>query len=74
LAVAELARRGLILPSFLTKIVPSIEKALQYDEPRGETSVGSHVRVFSGMFTKIIQFRMLHVTFAGLLRGLTPLQ
>lgn len=44
LALAELARRGLLLPSRLDEVVPLILKALQYDERRGTHSVGAHVR------------------------------
>ncbi|XP_068650366.1 tubulin-folding cofactor D-like [Aristolochia californica] len=44
LALAELARRGLLLPSSLPKVVPVIIKALHYDVRRGPHSVGSHVR------------------------------
>ncbi|KAJ4980759.1 hypothetical protein NE237_031596 [Protea cynaroides] len=44
LALAELARRGLLLPSSLPKVVPVIIKALHYDIRRGPHSVGSHVR------------------------------
>ncbi|BAT93716.1 hypothetical protein VIGAN_08024400 [Vigna angularis var. angularis] len=44
LALAELARRGLLLPSSLPKVVPVIVKALHYDVRRGPHSVGSHVR------------------------------
>ncbi|KAK7390830.1 hypothetical protein VNO78_18945 [Psophocarpus tetragonolobus] len=44
LALAELARRGLLLPASLPKVVPVILKALHYDVRRGPHSVGSHVR------------------------------
>ncbi|KAF6174696.1 hypothetical protein GIB67_008751 [Kingdonia uniflora] len=44
LALAELARRGLLLPASLVKVVPVIMKALHYDIRRGPHSVGSHVR------------------------------
>ncbi|XP_043695428.1 tubulin-folding cofactor D [Telopea speciosissima] len=44
LALAELARRGLLLPSSLPGVVPFIIKALHYDIRRGPHSVGSHVR------------------------------
>uniref|UniRef100_A0A3Q3D9M6 Tubulin-specific chaperone D n=1 Tax=Hippocampus comes TaxID=109280 RepID=A0A3Q3D9M6_HIPCM len=43
LALAELGRRGLLLPSRLTD-VPLIIKALTYDEKRGACSIGSNVR------------------------------
>ncbi|KAL6129252.1 hypothetical protein ACLB2K_072605 [Fragaria x ananassa] len=44
LALAELARRGLLLPVSLPKVVPVVVKALHYDIRRGPHSVGSHVR------------------------------
>ncbi|KAG7458419.1 tubulin-specific chaperone D isoform X1 [Solea senegalensis] len=44
LALAELGRRGLLLPSRLTDVVPLIIKSLIYDEKRGACSVGSTVR------------------------------
>ena len=44
LALAELGRRGLLVPQRLEEVVPVILKALVYDEPRGYASVGSHIR------------------------------
>ncbi|CAA6656204.1 unnamed protein product [Spirodela intermedia] len=44
LALAELARRGLLLPASFPRVVPVITKALHYDVRRGPHSVGSHVR------------------------------
>ncbi|KAL3695132.1 hypothetical protein R1sor_008783 [Riccia sorocarpa] len=44
LALAELARRGLLLPTRLSTVVPVIIKALHYDVRKGPHSVGSHVR------------------------------
>jgi hypothetical protein len=44
LALAELARRGLLLPERLDAVVPAILKALEYDERKGSHSVGAHVR------------------------------
>jgi hypothetical protein len=44
LALAELARRGLLVPSRLPTVMPVIINALLYDERRGAHSVGSHVR------------------------------
>ncbi|XP_069728409.1 tubulin-specific chaperone D [Phaenicophaeus curvirostris] len=44
LALAELGRRGLLLPSRISDVVPVILKALVYDEKRGMCSVGSNVR------------------------------
>ncbi|KAA6421473.1 MAG: tubulin-specific chaperone D-like, partial [Trebouxia sp. A1-2] len=44
LALAELARRGLLLPSRLRVVAPLVAEALQYDVRRGPHSVGAHVR------------------------------
>uniref|UniRef100_A0ACD5U5V7 Uncharacterized protein n=1 Tax=Avena sativa TaxID=4498 RepID=A0ACD5U5V7_AVESA len=44
LALAELARRGLLLPSSFPDVIPVIVKALHYDVRRGPHSIGSHVR------------------------------
>ena len=44
LTLAELARRGLLLPRRLSEVVPIVVEAIQYDVPRGQHSVGSHVR------------------------------
>lgn len=44
LALAELCRRGLLLPERLEAFIPILDKALIYDINRGNHSVGSHVR------------------------------
>ncbi|KAG0327465.1 hypothetical protein BGZ99_007549 [Dissophora globulifera] len=44
LAVAELSRRGLLLPHRLTELIPWIILALKFDVKRGAHSVGSNVR------------------------------
>ncbi len=44
LTLAELARRGLLLPKRLGEVVPIVIRAIHYDIPRGQHSVGSHVR------------------------------
>lgn len=44
LALAELGRRGLLLPLNFPKVVPVVVKALHYDIRRGPHSVGAHVR------------------------------
>ncbi|XP_075418553.1 tubulin-specific chaperone D isoform X2 [Tenrec ecaudatus] len=44
LALAELGRRGLLLPARLTDVVSVIQRALTYDEKRGACSVGANVR------------------------------
>lgn len=44
LALAELARRGLLLPRRLPEVVPLIVQSIGYDCKRGQHSVGAHVR------------------------------
>ena len=44
LALAELARRGLLLPEQLPTVIPWIRKSLTFDQRKGTYSVGSHVR------------------------------
>ena len=44
LALAELSRRGLLLPARLAEVMPRVVTALHYDVPRGATSIGTHVR------------------------------
>ncbi|KAG2226582.1 hypothetical protein INT45_005068 [Circinella minor] len=44
LAVAELARRGLLLPHRLKQTIPWIMFALKFDLKRGSHSIGAHVR------------------------------
>lgn len=44
LAVAELAKRGLLLPYRLTNLVPLLLQALCYDEMKGYMSVGQNIR------------------------------
>ncbi|CAJ0628726.1 13375_t:CDS:10 [Entrophospora sp. SA101] len=44
LAVAELARRGLLLPERLKEVIPWAIKALTFDLKRGSHSIGAHVR------------------------------
>ncbi len=44
LAVAELARRGLLLTPRLTSLATALQHALLYDVRRGAHSVGAHVR------------------------------
>ncbi|KAG2492086.1 hypothetical protein HYH03_009582 [Edaphochlamys debaryana] len=44
LALAELARRGLLLPERLPAIIPLVREALHYDVRRGPHSIGAHVR------------------------------
>ena len=44
LALAELSRRGLLLPARLPEVLPRVTKALHFDVARGASSVGTHVR------------------------------
>lgn len=44
LALAELARRGLLRPKRLPDVVTYLIQAVHYDRRRGHTSVGAHVR------------------------------
>jgi hypothetical protein len=44
LTVAELARRGLLLPDRLAAAIPFINRAIHFDVQRGQHSVGTHVR------------------------------
>lgn len=44
LALAELCRRGLLLPERLARFTPTLDKALIYDINRGNHSVGANVR------------------------------
>lgn len=44
LAVAELARRGLLLPDRLKETIPWILRGLKFDLKRGSHSIGAHVR------------------------------
>ena len=44
LALAELARRGLLLPSLIEQVIPITLKSLKYEVVKGSYSVGRHVR------------------------------
>ena len=44
MALAELCRRGLLLPERLARFTPTLDKALIYDINRGNHSVGANVR------------------------------
>jgi hypothetical protein len=44
LAVAELSRRGLLLPDKLETVVPNMIKALHFDKLKGSCGVGIHIR------------------------------
>jgi hypothetical protein len=44
LALAELARRGLLLPARLGEVIPQVIRAIQFDLQSNHSSVGAHVR------------------------------
>ena len=44
LTLAELARRGLLLPHRLGDVIPHVVKAVHYEVRRGNSYVGAHVR------------------------------
>eukprot|EP01062_Namystynia_karyoxenos_P048454 TRINITY_DN3687_c0_g1_i1.p1 TRINITY_DN3687_c0_g1~~TRINITY_DN3687_c0_g1_i1.p1 ORF type:complete len:1250 (+),score=425.28 TRINITY_DN3687_c0_g1_i1:96-3845(+) len=44
LALAELARRGLLLPAAFDRVLPITLRALEYEVAKGSYSVGRHVR------------------------------
>lgn len=44
LAIAELSKRGLLLPERLAIMVPILQQALIYDQMNGYMSVGQHIR------------------------------
>lgn len=44
LALAELCRRGLLLPERLDSVMPLVYQALVYEVPRSHASIGDHVR------------------------------
>lgn len=44
LALAELGRRGLLLPRRLKDVIPFVSKALVFDEPRAYGSIGAIIR------------------------------
>ncbi len=43
LCVAELSRRGLLLPGRLAEVVPLVALAIRFDKQRGQHSVGAQV-------------------------------
>ena len=44
LTLAELGRRGLLLPARLSQVVPVVVQALVYEDRRGNYALGAHVR------------------------------
>ncbi|XP_027363984.1 tubulin-folding cofactor D isoform X1 [Abrus precatorius] len=72
LALAELARRGLLLPASLPKVVPVIVKALHYDVRRGPHSVGSHVRDAAAYVCWAFGRAYYHTDMRSILEELSP--
>ncbi|KAK9274057.1 hypothetical protein L1049_018871 [Liquidambar formosana] len=72
LALAELARRGLLLPISLPKVVPVVVKALHYDIRRGPHSVGSHVRDASAYVCWAFGRAYYHSDMKSILEQLAP--
>ncbi|XP_057830679.2 tubulin-folding cofactor D isoform X2 [Cryptomeria japonica] len=72
LALAELARRGLLLPERLPEVVPVIIKALHYDVRRGPHSVGSHVRDAAAYVCWAFGRAYSHSVMKGILEELAP--
>lgn len=72
LALAELARRGLLLPGRLPEVVPFIVKALHYDIRRGPHSIGSHVRDAAAYVCWAFGRAYSHSVMKGILEELVP--
>ncbi|XP_071718069.1 tubulin-folding cofactor D [Rutidosis leptorrhynchoides] len=72
LALAELARRGLLLPISLPKVVPVVIKALHYDVRRGPHSVGSHIRDAAAYVCWAFGRAYNHTDMKGILDQLAP--
>ncbi|XP_057422981.1 tubulin-folding cofactor D [Lotus japonicus] len=72
LALAELARRGLLLPASLPKVVPVVVKALHYDVRRGPHSVGSHVRDAAAYVCWAFGRAYYHADIRNILEELAP--
>ncbi|XP_023729243.1 tubulin-folding cofactor D [Lactuca sativa] len=72
LALAELARRGLLLPVSLPKVVPVVIKALHYDVRRGPHSIGSHIRDAAAYVCWAFGRAYSHTDMKGILDQLAP--
>ncbi|XP_047319767.1 tubulin-folding cofactor D [Impatiens glandulifera] len=72
LALAELARRGVLLPVNFPKVVPVVIKALHYDIRRGPHSVGSHVRDAAAYVCWAFGRAYLHRDMRSILEDLAP--
>lgn len=72
LALAELARRGLLLPISLPKVVHVVIKALHYDMRRGPHSVGAHVRDAAAYVCWAFGRAYYHTDMRSILEQLAP--
>ncbi|GAB2272008.1 hypothetical protein Dimus_006833 [Dionaea muscipula] len=72
LALAELARRGLLLPISLPKVVPVVAKALHYDVRRGPHSIGAHVRDAAAYVCWAFSRAYSHLDMRAILEQLAP--
>lgn len=72
LALAELSRRGLLLPASLPKVVPVVVKALHYDVRRGPHSVGSNVRDAAAYVCWAFGRAYYHTDMRSILEELAP--
>ncbi|XP_021756292.1 tubulin-folding cofactor D-like [Chenopodium quinoa] len=72
LALAELARRGLLLPISLPKVVNVVIKALHYDVRRGPHSVGAHVRDAAAYVCWAFGRAYYHTDMRSILEQLAP--
>ncbi|CAN6460921.1 unnamed protein product [Victoria cruziana] len=72
LALAELGRRGLLLPVKLPIVIPVIEKALHYDIRKGPHSIGSHVRDAAAYVCWAFGRAYFHADMKSVLESLAP--
>ncbi|KAJ8565468.1 hypothetical protein K7X08_008044 [Anisodus acutangulus] len=72
LALAELARRGLLLPISFHKVIPVVIKALHYDIRRGPHSIGSHVRDAAAYVCWAFGRAYFHADMKSILQQLAP--
>lgn len=72
LALAELARRGLLLPISFHKVIPVVIKALHYDIRRGPHSIGSHVRDAAAYVCWAFGRAYYHADMKNILQQLAP--
>ena len=72
LALAELARRGLLLPNRLSEVVPLCVQALTYDVRRGAHSIGAHVRDAAAYVCWALSRAYAPDDFAPFVHGLAP--